>query len=415
MKQDNSQENARVDSQTENTHINDNWKWLKSRFHEIFLGNQMTPRTYFSPGRVNLIGEHIDYNGGMVLPVAISLGTYAVVANRTDRLVRMISLNFEAQGIVSFSLDDIVYDAEKDWGNYPMGVFHTLSQMGYDVTHGLDMLFYGDLPNGAGLSSSASIEVLTATIANDVFDFAITPVDIALLCQRSENQFNGVNCGIMDQFSIAMGKKDHAVLLNCDTLAYEHVPAAIGDYRIVIINTNKKRGLVDSEYNQRRKECDIAYETLKDAFKGRELKALCDLNPAEFLTVSENLTNPFVYKRAYHAVVENYRTIMSKEALSEGNLIAFGEWMYSSHESLKHNFEVSCKELDIVVSICRTLPGVIGARMTGAGFGGCAIALVHKEHLSKVTERIAHQYTEQTGLTASFYIAEISGGTHRVD
>ncbi len=393
----------------------DQWTWLKTRFHDVFTENQSTLRTYFSPGRVNLIGEHIDYNGGMVLPVAISLGTYAVVAKRSDRVVRMISLNFEAQGIVAFSLDDIVYEAAKDWGNYPMGVFHTLHQMGYEVTHGLDVLFYGDLPNGAGLSSSASIEVLTATIAKDFYDLKMTPVEIALLCQRSENQFNGVNCGIMDQFSIAMGKKDHAVLLNCDTLAYEHVPAAIGDYRIVIINTNKKRGLVDSEYNQRRKECERAYESLKVAFKGREIKALCDLTPVEFLTVSESLMDPYVYKRAYHAVVENYRTIQSKEALSQGNLIAFGEWMYSSHESLKHNFEVSCKELDVVVSICRTLRGVIGARMTGAGFGGCAIALVHKDHLLQSTEHIAQKYSELTGLTASFYIAEISGGTDRVE
>ena len=391
------------------------WDELKSKFQEVFSDNQTTTRTYFSPGRVNLIGEHIDYNGGMVLPVAISLGTYAVVAKRSDRLVRMISLNFEAQGIVSFSLDDIVYDAEKDWGNYPMGVFHTLSQMGYEATHGLDVLFYGDLPNGAGLSSSASIEVLTATIAKDFYGLTITPVEIARLCQISENQFNGVNCGIMDQFSIAMGKKDHAVLLNCDTLAYEHVPAAIGDYRIVIINTNKKRGLVDSAYNQRRKECESAFEALKHAYKGRPIKALCDLTPIEFLSVSENLNDPSVYKRAYHAVVENYRTLKSKEALSEGNLIAFGEWMYSSHESLKHNFEVSCDELDVVVSICRTLRGVIGARMTGAGFGGCAIALVHSAHLQTVTQYIAEQYAKRTGLTASFYIAEISGGTHRVE
>jgi len=392
-----------------------NLQHLKDKFNAHFQSNANPLKVFFSPGRVNLIGEHIDYNGGMVLPVAINLGTYAVVSKREDKMVNMISLNFEAQGVHSFSLEDIAYDDKMDWGNYPMGVFHTLMSMGFSATHGFDILFFGDLPNGAGLSSSASIEVLTATIIKEAFDFDISPERIALICQKSENAFNGVNCGIMDQFSIANGKEDHAVLLNCDTLAYEHVPATLGDYRIVIVNTNKKRGLVDSEYNQRRQECEVGYKLLKEAFKEREIGSLCELSPVEFLSVSEALVDPLVYKRAYHAVVENYRTIMSKEALSNGNLVAFGEWMYSSHESLKNDFEVSCKELDVVVEISRKQRGVLGARMTGAGFGGCAIALVHKDHGDAYQSVVSKEYQDKTGLTASFYIAQISGGTSRVE
>lgn len=387
-----------------------------ARLIERFLAHfpdhsQEAVKPFFSPGRVNLIGEHIDYNGGMVLPCAINLGTYAVAAKRSDRKVRMLSLNFEEMGIIESALDEIVYDQEKDWANYPLGVLYTLMQSGQTLPFGMDILFYGDLPNGAGLSSSASIEVLTATIAKHFFSLELTAVEIALLCQKSENTFNGVNCGIMDQFSIAMGKVDHAVLLNCDTLEYEHVPATLGDYRLVIVNTNKKRGLVDSAYNQRRQECDRAYDQLKKAFKARTLSALCDLTPAEFLEVSEVLKEDAVYKRAHHAVMENHRTIRSKEALTEGNLLAFGEWMYASHESLKHYFEVSCHELDVIVALSRSVRGVLGARMTGAGFGGCAIALVHHAHIDHYKEAVAKGYEEQTGLSASFYIAEISGGT----
>lgn len=385
---------------------------LKKHFTTYFPDHQSDEvKIFFSPGRVNLIGEHIDYNGGMVLPCAINLGTYAISAKRSDRKVRMISLNFEEMGVVESDLDDILYDSKKDWANYPLGVLFTLMRHGHNLPQGMDILFYGDLPNGAGLSSSASIEVLTATLAKTFFDVSLTPVEIALLCQESENTFNGVNCGIMDQFSIAMGKSDHAVLLNCDTLAYEHVPAELGDYRLVIINTNKKRGLVDSAYNQRRQACEVAFETLKSAYNKRTLSALCDLTPTEFLSLSEVLSEDSVYKRAHHAVLENYRTLKSKEALSEGNLLAFGEWMYASHESLKNYFEVSCHELDVIVTLSRTLRGVIGARMTGAGFGGCAIALVHYAHVAQYQEVVSKGYKEQTGLNASFYIAEISGGT----
>ncbi len=384
-----------------------------SRFKAELINDeqQVAVKTFFSPGRVNLIGEHIDYNGGMVLPCAINLGTYAVVSRRTDQLVKLMSLNFEEMGILSFDLNQIKRDPALDWANYPMGVFNEFINRGEKIDKGFNILYFGDLPNGAGLSSSASIEVLTATIINDYLGLNIKKTEIALLCQKSENEFNGVNCGIMDQFSIAQGAKDHAILLNCDTLEYELVPAALKNYRLVIINTNKKRGLVDSEYNTRRKECEQAFEIIQKGFSKRPINYLCDLTPSEFLEISNLIQSDSVYKRAYHSVAENFRTLESKKALSEGNLIEFGEWMYSSHESLKNYFEVSCKELDVIVEFSRTIRGVLGARMTGAGFGGCAIALVEKDQCDAYVEKLGRAYNDKTGLRADFYIAEIADGT----
>ncbi|MBF4694615.1 galactokinase [Fusibacter ferrireducens] len=389
---------------------------LKNNFYNLYRAElmeskkQVAVKTYFSPGRVNLIGEHIDYSGGMVLPCAINLGTYAVVSRRTDQTVKIMSLNFEEMGILSFELDQIENKPEMDWANYPMGVFNEFIKRGHVIDQGFNILFYGDLPNGAGLSSSASIEVLTATIINDYLSFGFTKTELALLCQKSENEFNGMNCGIMDQFSVAHGVKDHAIFLNCDTLEYELIPAALKDYRLMIINTNKKRGLVDSEYNMRRRECEVALEIIQKGFDQRTIQYLCDLTPVEFLDVAPLLNEDTVYKRAYHSVVENFRVHESKKALSNGNLIAFGEWMYSSHESLKNYFQVSCKELDIIVDLSRNMRGVLGARMTGAGFGGCAIALVEKDKCDYYMEKVGRSYNVKTGLKATFYIAEIADG-----
>ena len=390
---------------------------LKYEFYSRFKADlsdensQIAVKTYFSPGRVNLIGEHIDYNGGMVLPCAINLGTYAVVSRRKDQKVKVMSLNFEEMDILTFELDKIKHDPALDWANYPMGVFNEFITRGHELKQGFNILYFGDLPNGAGLSSSASIEVLTATIISDYLGLKMDKTEIALLCQKSENEFNGVNCGIMDQFPIAQGAKDHAILLNCDTLEYELVPAALKNYRLVIINTNKKRGLVDSEYNTRRRECEVAFDILQKGFTDRPIKYLCDLTPVEFLEISNLIKEDAVYKRAYHSVVENFRTHESKKALSAGNLIEFGEWMYSSHESLKNYFEVSCKELDVIVDLSRNIRGVLGARMTGAGFGGCAIALVEKDQCDAYIEKLGRAYNDKTGLKADFYIAEISNGT----
>jgi galactokinase len=278
--------------------------------------------------------------------------------------------------------------------------------------HGFDLLFEGDLPSGAGLSSSASIEVLTAVILNDAFALNIAREKLAVLCQRSENQFNGVNCGIMDQFIVAVGKSDHAVRLDCDTLAYDQVPAALGDYRIVIINTNKKRGLVDSEYNARRRECETALDVLKTEMSVPPA-ALCAIEPKDFLAYAMKLT-PTIYRRAAHAITENYRTEMACQALENADLTAFGEWMYRSHDSLQNYYEVSCRELDVVVDFCRKQPYVLGARMTGAGFGGCAIALVHSTYTAAFEAALKPVYKAATGLAADVYIAQISSGARRL-
>jgi len=392
-----------------------NLEELRSEFYQYFrpemdTKNQVEIKTFFSPGRVNLIGEHIDYNGGMVLPCAINLGTYAVTSRREDRLVKLFSLNFKELGILTFDLDAIEPDEKMDWANYPMGVMNEIQNRGHIIQSGFNLLYYGDLPNGAGLSSSASIEVLTATIVEEYENFGIDRVEIARLCQKSENEFNGVNCGIMDQFSIAVGAKESAIVLDCNTLDYRYVPADLADYRIIIANTNKKRGLVDSEYNARRKECERALEILQKNNPERKISALCDLKPAEFIKLSDVLKEEKVYKRSFHAVVENERTLQSAKALESGDLMVFGEWMYRSHESLKHNYEVSCRELDVIVELSKSVRGVLGARMTGAGFGGCAIALVHRNACNNFMETVGKGYAEQTGLKADFYIAEISEG-----
>lgn len=389
--------------------------------------NQLDKRHYFfSPGRVNLIGEHIDYNGGMVLPAAISLGTYAIVSERQDRQVSMVSMNFEAQGLITFDLDHIEYTPSADWGNYPMGVFLEIMKTYGPLKRGYNIVFNGDLPNGAGLSSSASLEVLTAVILDELNQLNMDRSKMALLCQHSENEFNGVKCGIMDQFSIAQGRANSAILLDCNTLAFEVVPALLQDYRLMIINSNKKRGLVDSAYNERRAECEKALKIIKEAEDAKEAEdvkerdvsqavhTLCDLTPVDFLKVEHLLTETPVYKRAYHAICENERTKLSQKALAEGNLMQFGQLMYASHESLKHQFEVSCYELDVIVEASRSVKGVIGARMTGAGFGGCAIALVHKDEIDAFEKILGPLYHEKTGLEASFYVAKISGGAGRI-
>lgn len=370
------------------------------------FGDVEADEVYFAPGRVNLIGEHIDYNGGYVLPCAIQLGTYAVVRQRDDERVRLYSENFSHMGILEASLSQIAFSDALDWANYPLGIFHTLMGMGYALPKGFDMYFYGNLPNGAGLSSSASIEVLTATILNQVYNLGLSGVDVALISQKSENTFNGVNCGIMDQFSVAMGKENHAILLNCNTLEYRYIPASLGDYRLMIINSNKKRGLVESAYNERRQQCEDALQIVSPQTGA---KHLCDIEPHIWQGLAPTL-NDGAYKRAHHAVMEQYRTKKGAEALAEENLAAFGEWMYRSHDSLRYDFEVSCYELDTIVTACKTVRGVLGARMTGAGFGGCVVALVHKEKVPTLKEAVV-KATELAGTPQpEFYEAQIGAG-----
>ncbi|MGN1267258.1 MAG: galactokinase, partial [Dorea sp.] len=337
---------------------------LTQRFKELY-GDHGEIRTYFAPGRVNLIGEHTDYNGGHVFPCALTLGTYAVVRNREDRVLRFYSMNFDSFGVVETSLDDLVPNKAASWTNYPKGVMWAFEKRGYKLTHGLDIAIYGDIPNGSGLSSSASLEVLTGVIIKDTFGFdAVSMIDIALIGQDSENNFNGCNCGIMDQFASAMGKKDNAIFLDTNTLEYEYAPVKLPDAKIVITNSKVKHSLVDSAYNDRRTECETALTELQTVLN---IQTLGDLTEEEFEANKDTIKSPIRQKRAKHAVYENQRAIKAVEALKANNVELFGKLMNASHESLRYDYEVSCDEIDILVDLAQAMPGVIGSRITGGG------------------------------------------------
>lgn len=364
-------------------------------------------QVYFAPGRVNLIGEHTDYNGGFVFPCALSIGTYAAVAKRNDRNIRLFSANFEQDGVITVLLDDLSFAKEHGWANYPLGVMHTLSLHGFNMDCGLDIMYYGNIPNGAGLSSSASIEVLTGFFLRDLYGFDFSDTNIALMSQEAENKYIGVNCGIMDQFAIAMGREGHAILLDTATLNYRYAPLNLSDYKIVIMNTNKKRTLADSKYNERRSECEAALAILQ---KERPIDTLCQLSPKEFDEVSHLITDPVLMRRARHAVYENHRTILAQTCLDQGNLASFGQLMYESHTSLHNDYEVTGIELDTLVDIASQCSGVLGARMTGAGFGGCAIALVHSESIDSFIAKAGSHYLDRIGYQADFYVVSSGFG-----
>ncbi|MGL6170016.1 MAG: galactokinase [Fusobacteriaceae bacterium] len=385
---------------------------LFNSFNEI-LGNQSKNlELFFSPGRVNLIGEHIDYNGGYVFPCALDFGTYAVVAKREDRKFRMYSLNFEKVGIVEFDLDLLENNPAHNWVNYPKGVLKMLLDMGYKIETGLDILVFGNIPNGAGLSSSASLEVLMGTILRDEYNLEIDMIEIVKLSQKAENQFIGVNCGIMDQFAVGMGKKDNAMLLNCDTLEYKYAPLVLEGASIVISNTNKQRGLADSKYNERRTSCEDAVADLQEA--GVEIKYLCELDIKQFDKVKDKIKSEESLTRARHAVTENMRVLDAVEKLNAGDLAGFGKLMNESHVSLKNDYEVTGIELDSLVEASWEAPGVIGARMTGAGFGGCTVALVKDECIDEFIEYVGKKYTETTKLKAHFYVAKVGDGARKL-
>lgn len=381
-----------------------NLQLIKNTFLEKF--NEEGKAVYFAPGRINLIGEHIDYNGGMVFPAAITLGTYAVVAPRTDRKVRAYSMNFESLGIVEFSLDDTSFKAEDEWVNYVKGVTKFIQEKYGVLSHGLDLLVYGNIPNGSGLSSSASLEMLIAHLLKEEYDLPFNPVEAALLGKTVENEYMGVNSGIMDQFAISLGKKDRAILLDCHTLNYEYYPIQLGEYKIVIMNTNKRRELADSKYNERRSECDAAIEKLKGFY---EFDSLCSLEVEQLEAHKEVLTET-EYKRAYHALTENVRVKEATKALEKGDLVTFGELLRGSHLSLKNDYAVSGVELDTLVETAWEQPNVVGARMTGAGFGGCAFAIVKESAVEEFTQAVGKVYEEKIGYKADFYVAEIGNG-----
>lgn len=384
---------------------------LMDTFKELY-GAEGDIRTYFAPGRVNLIGEHTDYNGGHVFPCALTLGTYAVVRKRIDRAIRLYSMNFSDLGVITTSLDDLKPYSQAGWTNYPKGVMWAFEGRGMKLPYGLDIAIYGDIPNGSGLSSSASLEVLTGLILKDMYGFDdITHIDLALIGQYSENNFNGCNCGIMDQFASAMGKKDHAIFLDTNTLNYEYAPVKLPDAKIVIINSKVKHSLVDSAYNDRRNECETALKELQTV---TDIKTLGDMTEEEFEAHKDAIKDPIRVKRAKHAVYENQRAIKAVEALKANQIALFGQLMNASHESLKNDYEVSCEEIDILVDLAQNTPGVIGSRITGGGFGGCTVSIVKNEAVDHFISSIGKVYAEKIGHEAEFYVVDIGEGARRL-
>ena len=380
---------------------------LLKKFEEIY-GSSEDAKVYFAPGRVNLIGEHTDYNGGHVLPCALSIGTYVVARKREDKKLRFYSLNFEENGISEGSIGDLKYRQSNGWTNYPIGILWTYQKKGYKIHHGFDMLLYGDIPSGAGLGTSASIGVALGLMIREIFGFDdITNIDIALFGQYAENEFHGINCGIMDQFASAMGKKNHAIFLDTSDLRYKYAPIDVSEYALVITNSHKKRGAFDAKYNERRHECERALSQLQSV---AAIESLGELTPECYEQLKEMIVEPVLVRRAAHAVYENQRTIDALDALIEADADRFGKLMISSHNSLRDNYEVTGKELDVLVEEALKVPGVMGSRMTGGGFGGCTITLLRREAIEMFTIEVGKNYTEKTGYYADFYIVEVGDG-----
>ncbi|MBD5461366.1 MAG: galactokinase [Lachnospiraceae bacterium] len=376
------------------------------KFAEIF-GNTDGVKAYFAPGRVNLIGEHTDYNGGHVFPCALTIGTYGAARKREDNKLRFYSMNFEKLGVIESSLEELQPDKGADWTNYPKGVIWAFGERGMKVPCGMDLLLCGNIPNGSGLSSSASVEVLTGFILRDMFGFEVTNQDLALIGQFSENKYNGVNCGIMDQFAIAMGKKDHAIFLDTADLSYTYAPVLLEGAKIVIACSNKKRGLGDSKYNERRSECE---EALAELQKVKEIRTLGELSEQEFEESKDAIGSSVRVRRARHAVYENQRTVKAVQALKENDITLFGQLMNASHVSLRDDYEVTGIELDTLVEEAWNVEGVIGSRMTGAGFGGCTVSIVKDQAIPAFIEKVGTAYQEKIGYAADFYVVEIGGG-----
>lgn len=380
------------------------------RRFELFFGPEtVKPRLFFAPGRVNLIGEHTDYTGGYVFPAALTFGTWAAVRPRNDRKVRLVSTSFDKR--VECNLDELTYASEDDWGNYPKGVIAEYLEHKLPVS-GFDVLYHGNIPNGAGLSSSASIELLTAVFLQTLFPNQLSRVQLVQISQHAENHFVGVNCGIMDQFAVGMGKKEHAVRLNCATLEYEYVPLVLGDYRLVVINSNKQRKLTESKYNERRSECEAGFAAISEALLNP--RCLGEVSTEQYEQVKHLISSPRIQKRIQHVVTENYRVLASTDALRRGELEEFGKYMIQSHESLRDDYEVTGTELDTLVEESLSVKGCIGSRMTGAGFGGCTVSLVHTDSLEEFQAHVGNAYQSRTGLVATFYICEIGDGAREL-
>ena len=377
-----------------------------AKFAEVF-GDSEGARVYFAPGRVNMIGEHTDYNGGHVFPCALTIGTYGVVRKRNDNKLRFYSMNFDSMGIIESSLEDLKPYKEANWTNYPKGVMWAFGQRGMEMPCGMDLLLNGNIPNGSGLSSSASVEVLTGYILRDLFGFDVTNQDLALIGQFSENQFNGVNCGIMDQFAIAMGKEGHAIFLDTADLSFTYAPIKLQNAKIVIASSNKKRGLGDSKYNERRSECETALAELQTVV---DIQSLGQLSEEAFEQYKSAIQSDIRIKRAKHAVYENQRTMKAVEALQNNDVKLFGQLMNASHVSLRDDYEVTGVELDTLVEEAWKVEGVIGSRMTGAGFGGCTVSIVENDAIDTFIDSVGKAYEAKIGYAADFYVVEIGDG-----
>jgi len=380
------------------------------KFAEVF-GDTEGVSVYFAPGRVNMIGEHTDYNGGHVFPCALTIGTYAAARKREDDKLRFYSMNFENLGVIESSIVDLKPEKEAGWTNYPKGVMWAFEKRGFKMPGGLDIVLNGNIPNGSGLSSSASLEVLTGYLLRDLFGFDVTNVDLALIGQYSENNFNGMNCGIMDQFASAMGKKDNAIFLDTADLSYEYAPLVLEGAKIIVTNSKVKHQLVDSEYNVRRSECEKALEELQMVIG---IGGLGDLSEEQFEEYKSAIKDEVRVRRAKHAVYENQRTIRAVEALKNNDIKLFGELMNASHVSLRDDYQVSCGEIDILVEEAWKIPGVVGSRITGGGFGGCTVSIVKDEAVEEFKEKIGAAYQEKTGKQADFYVVEIGDGPSKL-
>jgi galactokinase len=383
-------------------------KDFTEKFYLKYDNKPDKPILYFSPGRVNLIGEHTDYNGGFVFPCALNYGTYLLLRKTKGNTLRFSTLNFNDDA--ETEVKGLFVNKSKKWINYPLGVINEFLKKGIVIT-GLELLYYGDVPNGAGLSSSASIEMVTAVALNDCFNAGFDMLELVKMSQKAENEFVGMNCGIMDQFAAGFGKKDHAIFLNCDTLKYENIPVVLNGYSLIITNTNKRRGLTDSKYNERRGECEKAVELLQEY---KHVRNLSELNSDEIRILGKYLKDPVIEKRARHIISENSRVLEAVKVLKDNDIERFGELMNSSHDSLKDDYSVTGNELDALVYEGRKLPGVIGTRMTGAGFGGCTVSIVRKDDTERFMSGLSAAYKKKTGLTPDFYQPEIGAGARKI-
>ena len=380
---------------------------LLKKFEEVY-GSSEGARVYFAPGRVNLIGDHTDYNGGHVFPCALTIGTYVVARKREDKKLQFYSMNYPENGITEGTLGDLKYRRSNGWTNYPIGILWTYARKGYKIHNGFDMMLYGNIPSSAGLGTSASIGVALGLMIREMFGIDdITNTDIALFGQYAENEFHGINCGIMDQFASAMGKKGYAIFLDTSDLRYEYAPIDMSEYALVITNSHKARGAFDAKYNERRMECERALAELQSVIA---IHSLGELTPECYEQVKEMIVEPVLVRRAAHAVYENQRTIDAIKALKENDIMKFGQLMIESHKSLKENYEVTGKELDVLVEEALKVPGVIGSRMTGGGFGGCTVSLMKKDAVEMFTIEVGKNYTEKTGYYADFYNVEMGDG-----